>query len=872
MPVPLQLLLLEDQLADAELVLHELRQAGFAPDWRRVETEADYLAALDPALDLILADYALPQFDALRALELLRARGLNIPFIVVSGTIGEDIAVVAIQRGAADYLLKDRLARLGTAVENALHQRRMQAENALHQRHLRAEQLRAEQLLRNSEQRFRALIEHAPDGITLVDASGKLQYVSPSTQRILGYSFDEVIGRDPSELTHPDDLPRLLGVLHDLMHQPGHTRIVQYRFRHKDGSWHWIESTISNLLAEPEVGAIVFNYRDISERMQAEQALRAAEAKYRILIEHVPAIVYQAALDATSSTLYVNEQIEQTLGFTQAEWLADPQRWLAQLHPHDLDQVLANVSRTQASGKPTRSEFRMLTRDGQVMWFADEAVVVCDAEQRPLFLQGIMLDITARKRAEDQIRQLNAELEQRVADRVADLARSNAELQAEIAERIQLEQHIQASADRATALAMLSQVLAESGHALTPLFQAIVEQMVQLLSDAAILTMLSDDQQLMQVMAIAHHHADGREAMQVLLPAAYHTTQGLAGRVAQTGQALLLPVVSLEAVRTQIKPEYQPYLDRFGMASLLVVPLRARGRILGTLGVSRDQPGRPYSADDQAFLQDLADRAGLAIENTQLFVAARLAREEADRANRAKSEFLTSMSHELRTPLNAILGFTGTLLMRLPGPLNPDQERQLTTVKTSAKHLLALINDILDLAKIEAGKVELRLVPVECQALLNEVAASLRPLALQKGLGFGLSMPDAPLTLVSDARVLSQILINLVNNAIKFTDHGEVQLRLYTEQREPRAAGAAGSTELWVCFSVSDTGIGIRAEDQSRLFTEFGRVASAAVREREGTGLGLRLSRKLAELLGGQIELASVFGQGSRFTLALPTT
>src|SRR4051812_45955921 len=183
MAVPLQVLILEDQPADAELALHALRRAGFAPVWQRVEAETEYLAALDPSLDLILADYALPEFDALRALELLRTRGLDIPFIIVSGIIGEDRAVAAIQRGAADYLLKDRLARLGVAVENAIQQRRIQAEK-----------LRADRLLDASEQRFRALIEHSLDGIALLGADGIICYASPSTERILGYPPTTIVG------------------------------------------------------------------------------------------------------------------------------------------------------------------------------------------------------------------------------------------------------------------------------------------------------------------------------------------------------------------------------------------------------------------------------------------------------------------------------------------------------------------------------------------------------------------------------------------------------------------------------------------------------------------------------------------------------
>jgi protein-histidine pros-kinase len=229
---------------------------------------------------------------------------------------------------------------------------------------------------------------------------------------------------------------------------------------------------------------------------------------------------------------------------------------------------------------------------------------------------------------------------------------------------------------------------------------------------------------------------------------------------------------------------------------------------------------------------------------------------ELENANQAKDRFLASMSHELRTPLNAIIGFTGTLLMKLPGPLNADQDKQLKTVQGSARHLLSLINDLLDLAKIEAGKVELNLEPTVCQGVVEEVVASLRPQAEAKGLKLDVVMPKGELAVRTDRRVLSQIILNLANNAIKFTEAGGVLIRL-------RASGDA------VEIAVTDTGVGIRPEDQEKLFGAFSQVDASSRSRHEGTGLGLHLSRKLAELLGGKITFQSEPGKGSTFALML---
>ena len=234
---------------------------------------------------------------------------------------------------------------------------------------------------------------------------------------------------------------------------------------------------------------------------------------------------------------------------------------------------------------------------------------------------------------------------------------------------------------------------------------------------------------------------------------------------------------------------------------------------------------------------------------------------ELENAALVKDRFLASMSHELRTPLNAIIGFTGTLLMKLPGPLNAEQEKQLRIVQTGAKHLLSLINDLLDVAKLSANKVTLNLEPVDCKTLIEEVSATLEMEARRKGLAFAVHTPPVDVLLLTDRRALSQILINLVGNAIKFTQQGRVDVVLQDLQLPTGRA---------VQLRVQDTGPGIPLQEQPRLFEAFSRVESADRRHHEGTGLGLHLSRKLAEALGGTLGFDSTEGLGSTFTLQLP--
>ncbi len=234
---------------------------------------------------------------------------------------------------------------------------------------------------------------------------------------------------------------------------------------------------------------------------------------------------------------------------------------------------------------------------------------------------------------------------------------------------------------------------------------------------------------------------------------------------------------------------------------------------------------------------------------------------ELETASLAKDRFLASMSHELRTPLNAILGFTGTMLMKLAGPLTEEQEQQLLIVRSSARHLLSLINDILDLAKIESGKVELQFQPVVVQDVVHEVSTALRTMAESKGLRFDVAVPEDDVVVSTDRRAFHQILLNLTNNAIKYTENGFVRVDVKVVPRDD-----GGILEVLVV----DTGVGIREEDQPRLFQAFEQADVSNTRRFEGAGLGLFLSQKLATLLGGHLHFSSTFGAGSTFTLEHP--
>ena len=393
--VPLRLLMLEDRAADAELVLRELRRAGYDPVGPRVESEGDFLAHLEADWDLILSDFGLPQFDALRALQHVTARNLDIPFIMISGTVGEDVAVTAIQQGAADYLLKDRLGRLGEAVRRAIEQRRMRHNEAAATASLRqsmASLAEAQRLAHIGSWDW----DIAADRLTWSDEHFRIFGAEPGA---FTPSYEAFLAR-----VHADDRPRVeAAVLQTL--QRHHRLELECGIVRENGSEGIIHSRA--VVIRDEDGhpvRMVGTAQDVTERTRAERARQAAEAKYRALIEQIPAVVYTDRRVGTSQTYFVSPQIEAMLGYTPEEYLADGELWARSLHDDDRARVFAEVERSTSTGEPLRAEYRLRARDGRVVWVRDEAMPVADPSGGAPIWQGVLLDISERKALEGQLR------------------------------------------------------------------------------------------------------------------------------------------------------------------------------------------------------------------------------------------------------------------------------------------------------------------------------------------------------------------------------------------------------------------------------------------------------------------------------------
>jgi GAF domain-containing protein len=332
--------------------------------------------------------------------------------------------------------------------------------------------------------------------------------------------------------------------------------------------------------------------------------------------------------------------------------------------------------------------------------------------------------------------------------------------------------------------------------------------------------------------------------------------QGVIGRTAITLEPVQVPDITVPGA--YVGPQRENLIES-GIRALLAVPMVREGRIIGCLGVTRNRPGE-FPAETIELLRTFATQSALAIQNARLFQEIADKSRQLEAASQHKSEFLANMSHELRTPLNAVIGFSEVLLQRMFGELNAKQDEYLNDIYASGQHLLSLINDILDLSKIEAGRMELAPAPFHLPTALESAVTLVKERAARHGITLELDLDPRLGELVGDERKVKQVLLNLLSNAVKFTpEGGRISLR-------------AGRRDGAVAISVTDTGIGIAPEDQAAIFEEFRQVGNDETRKQEGTGLGLTLAKKFVELHDGRMWVESELGLGSTFTFTLPVS
>ena len=419
--------------------------------------------------------------------------------------------------------------------------------------------------------------------------------------------------------------------------------------------------------------------------------------------------------------------------------------------------------------------------------------------------------------------------------------------------------------DTQTATSDILRVISRSQTDVQPVFDAILANAVRLLeAHTGALTRITGDQ--IELAAVTSTDPTNDAALRATYP---HSRQSEHPHAQAIRDGAPLNIADYQT-DSRVPEASRAYSRVRGYRSVVVVPLLRHDEAVGALGVNRREPGG-FTDDEITLLQTFADQAVIAIENARLLTElhARTAEltqsvgeiedksRQLEAASRHKSEFLANMSHELRTPLNAIIGFSEVLTERMFGELNDKQDEYLKDISTSGQHLLSLINDILDLSKIEAGRMELEPADFDLPGAIDNALILVRERAGRRGVALGRNVDERVGTIHADERKVKQVLLNLLSNALKFTpEGGRVDV------------GAAVSDGL-VEVSVADTGVGIAPEDQEAVFEEFRQVGTAD-KKVEGTGLGLALSRKFIELHGGRIWVKSQVGTGSTFTFTIP--
>ncbi len=902
----IRILIVEDLASDAELNIRETRKVLDNCRFVVVDTEKGFLSSLKEFRPhLILSDYSMPEFDGLTALSLAVEHSPETPVIIVTGSVNEDTAVECMKAGASNYVIKQHIKRLGSAVLHALEERKL---NISHKQ--------ARLALQESEQRYKALFDLSPVGILVQNSNNYIVNVNQAYCRITGYAREELTGRHVSILVPEDDRDNIRLNTRTILKDSFFSREAECI--RKDGRTVYLELTESSIALEKGEKGIMTIAIDISERKKAEEALRRSEAIYHDLFEANKdgiSIVPILPGDTISNFLEINETGAAMLGYTKQEILEIP---VMTLEAGNAEQELQNRKENLLNHGTTSFETNFIHRSGKLIPAEVKAMLIT-FDGKPAIM-NIVREIAERKQNE---------ILQRILYNIASAALSITSLEkffecvsSELSALMDTRNFYIALYDEKTGMLnspfereeKQSVKVWPSEKSLTGLVVKNQEplllsrEQIRIMADDGLINPIGDPSEIWMGVplkagnaafgAIVVQSYDNPEAFNenslrileitanelstfIQRKKAEEETRKLSKAIEQNPVAIV--ITDINGTVEYINPKFTAITHYSpeeiigktqGVFKSVTQPDEVYKDLWETIGSGNNWQGemknkRKDGSDywENVVISPIFDETGsitnfVAVkeditEMKNLIGELKIAKEKAEESDRLKTAFLQNISHEIRTPLNGILGFSELLIQDWTTP--EEKVEYSEAIRISGKRLIEIISNVLDISIIETRQIILNPTYFDLNSLFYELNGFYHSQASQKSLLFNYIIPDATegRMIYADRSRINQVLANLLNNAIKFTKQGKIVFGYKLINKE-------------ILFTVSDTGIGIKDEHKQRIFTRFYQAEHSSARSYEGAGLGLSISHGLVLAMGGKIWFESKEGEGTTFFFSIP--
>lgn len=742
------ILIIEDDKNLAYLIQKKLKRIGHNTEIMYTGNEAlSYIEENDPSL--LLMDYRLVDMSGKEIISSLLEKNIKIPFIIMTGFGDEKIAVEMMKLGAVDYLVKDQnfLEILIPVVEKVKDQINLGQKLTETQEHLR-----------KSEIRFRTLIENSTDITMIFDKNGQIIYQSPSVKTILGYSQEEISGKNFFDLIHPEDIETVKLVFNNIIKYHKTHNNFEFRVKSFNGTFRYLEGTFNNLLDDPNIKGILTNLRDISIRISAEEEIR----RLSLAVQQSPAAIMITTEDGTIE--YVNPKFTEISGYSFDEIKGQNPRILKSGNTDPV--IYTQLWNTIKAGKTWRGEVQNKDKTGNLFWESISISPIIDKKNRITHYIGIKEDITEKKKYVEKIKRANEFYLNLFEDSPTMIWRCKKDGYRDYFNQTWLK------------------------------FRGFTQQ------------------EEIEEGWIAGIHPDDKDTYLANISNAFKNKE---------------PVRSLFRLK-RFNEEYRwineickPYYD-------------LEGYFAGMIGTCID-----------------------VTENKLAEEAMRKAKDEAEKSEALKTEFLAQMSHEIRTPINAILSFTSLLRYELEESVDEDLRESFRIIDQGGRRLIRTIDLLLHMSEIQTGNYEITKKEKDLQNdVIDNVVSELSPLALTRGININIKNECENLIVKVDEHSIMQIFENLVDNAIKYNkEEGNIDILMYELN--------GGK----IAVDIKDEGIGISQEFLPNLFEPFTQEEQGYTRKFEGNGLGLALVKKYCEINDAEIKVESKKGVGTKFTVVL---